>query len=451
MADVRTITEAARETPVLGEYDVVVLGGGPAGIAAAIAAGRGGARTILVERYGFLGGMGTAAGVTNFCGLHANVHGRIEQVVHGIADDILAGIDHLGGLKAPHTVFGKISAQAYDTSAYKIAADALLQESGAEVLFHAMAVGAVKSGTRRIEALLIETKSGRAAIRGRIFIDASGDGDLAVWAGASHDVGDSRGVTMYPSTMFRINDVERSAAAERAWERFPAIIEEVERTTGERLPRKGPIIRPQNRDIEWRCNVTQIATPDGRPVSAIDARELSYGEIEGRRQIAAAFDFLKRHVPAFANAYIVDIPPQIGVRETRRIFGDYVLTEDDVLDCVSFTDTIGVNGWPIEDHVAGDVLFRWQKIPESRGFNHLPYRMLLARDLDNLLVAGRCASMTHGGQSAARVSGPCFVMGEAAGTAASMALQSGGACRSIDTAALQDRLVRSGVYLGSDL
>src|SRR5688572_19313272 len=139
----RTLTEPSRTTPVYGEYDVVVLGGGPAGMAAAVAAARSGRTTLLVERYGFLGGMGTAAGVTNFCGLHANVHGEIRQVVHGVADQLLARIARLGGLNEPHPLFGKIVAQAYDTAAYKIAADDLLLSAGVEILFHAWAGGIV--------------------------------------------------------------------------------------------------------------------------------------------------------------------------------------------------------------------------------------------------------------------------------------------------------------------
>src|ERR1700742_150913 len=136
-----SIREPARNLPVRGEYDVVVLGGGPAGIAAATAAAMHGRKVLMVERYGFLGGMGTAAGVTNFCGLHANVHGEIKQVVHGIADDLLSRIDRLGGLNAPHMVFGKIAAQAYDTAAYKCAADDLLLARGVDILFHALATG----------------------------------------------------------------------------------------------------------------------------------------------------------------------------------------------------------------------------------------------------------------------------------------------------------------------
>jgi len=132
------LTEPARETPVGGDYEVVVLGGGPAGIAAAAAAAKHGRSTLLIERYGFLGGMGTAAGVTNFCGLHANVYGDIRQVVHGVADDLLGRIDRLGGLNDPHLIFGKTHAQAYDTAAYKIAADDLLVSNGVDILFHAL-------------------------------------------------------------------------------------------------------------------------------------------------------------------------------------------------------------------------------------------------------------------------------------------------------------------------
>src|SRR3954469_19230048 len=203
-----TFTEPARQTPVWGEYDVVVLGGGPAGIAASVAAARAGRKTLLVERYGFLGGMGTAAGVTNFCGLHANVHGEIRQVVRGVADELLARIDRLGGLNEPHALFGKTVAQAYDTAAYKIAADQLMEAAGVPLLFHALGAGVLMESARRIGALLVETKSGRRAIVGRTFIDGSGDGDLAAWAGASYDKGDGTGNFLYPSTMFRLNGID---------------------------------------------------------------------------------------------------------------------------------------------------------------------------------------------------------------------------------------------------
>ncbi|MGP8123437.1 MAG: FAD-dependent oxidoreductase [Xanthobacteraceae bacterium] len=451
MPALETIAEPARLTELYGTFDVVVLGGGPAGIAAAVAAGRAGASTLLIERYGFLGGMGTAAGVTNFCGLHANRFGRIDQVVHGIADDLLAGIARLDGLKEPHAVFGKIHAQAYDTAAYKIAADQLLLDAGVKILFHSLGAGVMMTAARLIDTLFIETKSGRRAVRARIFIDGSGDGDLAAWAGVPYEVGDGAGSMMFPSTMFRINDVDRNAEAARAWESIAGLMQAATRDTGRQFPRQTPIVRPQKHGIEWRANITQVGNADGSAVDGTDADQLTHGEIEGRRQVRDTFEFLRHAVPAFANAYIVDLPPQLGIRETRRIVGDYQLNEDDVLRCASFPDTIGVNGWPIEDHVAGDIVFRWPDIPGSRGFNHLPFRMLLPKLVDNLLVVGRCASMTHRGQSAARVSGACFVTGEAAGTAAAMAVRGNGVCRDIDIGALQAALAHGGVYLGTDM
>jgi hypothetical protein len=442
----RTIAEPARRTPVWGEYDVVVLGGGPAGMAAAVAAARAGRKTLLVERYGFLGGMGTAAGVTNFCGLHANVHGDIRQVVHGVADDLLQRIARLGGLNEPHALFGKTVAQAYDTAAYKIAADDLLLGAGVEVLFHALAAGVVMADDRRVQALLVETKSGRHAILARAFVDASGDGDLAAWAGAPCALGDGAGSMLYPSTMFRINGVDPQRAG-KAWEAIPRLMAQAEAEGRYRFPRKGAIVRPQKSGIEWRVNLTQLANREGNAMNGTDAAELSEAEVLGRRQIADVAGFL-REVPGFEQSYICDIAPQVGIRETRRVRGLYELTEADVLDCASFDDTIGVNGWPLELHLKGDVEFRWPKIPESRGFNHLPYRMIVPKGLDNLWVAGRCASMSHEAQSAARVTGACFVMGQAAGTAADLALQSGATNAQVDVAALQSALEHNGAWLG---
>jgi hypothetical protein len=442
----RTLNEAARQTPVHGEYDVVVLGGGPAGMAAAVAAARAGRSTLLVERYGFLGGMGTAAGVTNFCGLHANVHGDIRQVVHGVADDLLARIAALGGLNEPHALFGKTVAQAYDTAAYKIAADDLLLSAGAELLFHALAAGVVMDSQRRVQALLVETKSGRRAVVGRAFVDASGDGDLAAWAGVPFELGDGRGNMLYPSTMFRLNGIDPVRAG-KAWEVIPGLMLQAEAQGRYRFPRKTPIVRPQKSGIEWRVNLTQLANAEGNAMNGVDARELSAAEVLGRRQIASVAGFL-REVPGFEQSYIVDIAPQVGIRETRRVRGAYQLSESDVLECASFDDTIGVNGWPLELHLKGDVEFRWPAIPESRGFNHLPYRMTVPPGLDNLWIAGRCASMSHEAQSAARVTGACFVMGEAVGTAADLALAASASAAAVDTKALQSRLEDNGAYLG---
>jgi hypothetical protein len=214
-----------------------------------------------------------------------------------------------------------------------------------------------------------------------------------------------------------------------------------------KFPRKGAIVRPQKSGIEWRVNLTQLANREGNAMNGTDAIELSEAEVLGRRQIASVAGFL-REVPGFEHSYIVDIAPQVGIRETRRVRGLYQLTESDVLDCASFDDTIGVNGWPLELHQKGDVEFRWPKIPESRGFNQLPYRMVVPEGLDNVWVAGRCASMSHEAQAAARVTGACFVMGQAAGVAADLALRADTTAARVDIASLQARLEDNGAWLG---
>ena len=434
----------------MGEYDVVVLGGGPSGIAAAAAAARCGRSTLLIERYGFLGGSGTAACISDFCGLHANVHGEHRQVVHGIADEIQERLVKMGGLKEPHlSLRSMIQAQVYDLSAYKIALDEIMAAARVKVLFHAMAVGVHMDSAGKIEALFVESKSGRAAVRGRIFIDCSGDGDIAAWSGAPFEYGDGLGNTLYPSMKFRINNVD-PVRAKDGRNLLPKLMEEAE-AKGRKFPRKGALMRPQIHAMEWVANATLVKNPDGTAVDGTNVEQLSYGEVEGRRQCWEIFEFIKSVTPGFEQAYIVDIAAQLGIRQTRRIRGEYMLTEADILGCADFADSIGVNGWPVEAHTATGVVIKFAGVPQTRGFNQMPYRMLLPQQVDNLLVAGRCASMTHDGQSSARVSGPCLVMGQAAGTAADIALASGVAPRAIDVGRLQARLESDGAYLGRSL
>jgi hypothetical protein len=449
------ITEPARTLPVYGEFDVVVVGGGPAGLAASVSAAKHGARTLLVERYGFLGGMGTAGGVTNFAGLYGRKNGAMQQVVHGVVDDLLARIDALGGLNAPQDgMQGRIRVRSYDVSAYKCAADQLLLASGVQLLFHAWAAAVVMQD-RQISALVVETKSGRQAIRARCFIDCSGDADVAHFAGVPFELGDGHGSALFPSTMFRVGHVDapRALAAVGDFKAINALMAQSQvREPGRyQFPREGAILRPQKNPAEWRANVTQIRNAQGTAMDATDARQLSDGELEGRRQITEYFRFLRNEVPGFEQSAIVDIAPQVGIRETRRIQGQYALSGEDILSSARFDDTIGINAWPMELHADGRIDWQFPRnvdAAEGRAYNDLPWRMLVPTTVSNLLVAGRCASMTHEGQSAARASGGCFVMGQAAGTAAALLNKDKDQTfADIDIRQLQQLLRQDGVYL----
>lgn len=440
------VEEPARRTPLFGEFDVVVAGGGPAGLAAAVCASRHGARTLLIERYGFLGGMGTAGGVTNFAGLYGRRGGEMVQLVRGAVDELLQRIEHLGGLNAPQDgLQGRIRVRSYDIPAYKCAADQWLAASGAQLLFHALLVGVLRQGDR-IDAVLVETKSGRRAIRARAFIDATGDADLAHHAGVPYELGDGRGDALYPSTMFRVGgvDAERAMAAIGTFGAIDALMRDAAGRYD--FPREGAIVRPQRNRSEWRVNVTQVANAQGRAVDATDAQQLSAGEVEGRRQVIEYLRFLRAEVPGFERAELIDVGTQLGVRETRRVQGAYRLSGDDVLGGARFADSIGLNAWPIERHAQGRVEWGFPRDADN-SFNQLPWRMLVPQGAANLLVAGRCASMEHEGQSAARASGACFVMGQAAGTAGALMLQHGSAVDDI-VPALQEALRRDGADLG---
>ena len=310
-------------------------------------------------------------------------------------------------------------AQAYDTAAYKIAADDLLAAHEVDILFHALGAGVVMHDDRRINALIVETKAGRQAIRAGVhFYRLLRRRRSRGVAGAPFEVGDDAGSMLLSSMMFRLNGIDPEKAGD-AWRTIPALMEKAEASGTHRFPRKAAIVRPQRSQIEWRVNFTQLAREDGTAVNGLEPDQMTRGEIEGRRQAVRAFGRAPCRVSKNPTSSIY--LPQLGIRETRRVVGGYMLSGEDVLGCASLNSISVVNGWPMKSHVAGDVIFKFPPIPESRGFNELPYGILVPAGIDNLLMAGRCASMTHDGQSASPRLG-CWRWAKPPGSAAALAL-----------------------------
>ncbi|MCL4744314.1 MAG: FAD-dependent oxidoreductase [Burkholderiaceae bacterium] len=438
----RTIVEPERHVPVLAEPDVLVVGGGAAGIAAACAAARGGARTMLIEAWGCLGGTLTLVTLGGFCGTHMIVDDeRLARVVGGLyleLEDRLAARDAV----LPPQRHGRILGVPYESASLKLVADEMVAAYGVRVMLHTSAVATVTDGAR-LTAVIVENKGGRAAIAPRIVIDASGDADVAASAGADFALGDA-GTTQYASTMFRMCGVDTAVA--RALTR-PQIRELLERAVadGYALPRTTTGVHMNPLEGVVHLNVTKLANPKGEPFLLVDPEQLSEAERVGRQQVKLYEEVFRRYVPGFARARVMDIGSRVGVRETRLVRGDSVLTEGHVRNCTKSGDRIACSSWPLELHGQGRDT-TWEFLPEGEWYG-VPWGCLVVAGLDNLLVAGRNLSAEHTAHASVRVAGPCIAMGEAAGTAAAMSLSAGGAVRSVAVAALQQNLRSEGAIL----
>ena len=252
-------------------------------------------------------------------------------------------MDKLGGLNQPQDgMGGRIRVLSYDVAAYKCAADAWLHQAGVQILFHALACDVLVQD-QLIEAVLVQTRSGRVAIRAKQIVDATGDADIAARSGAHYTLGDGDGNMLYPSTMFRIADVD-AARAQAAVGEFGAIDRWMQEAADRYdFARRGAILRPQRNPRQWRANVTQLRNEQGKAVDATDAWQLSQAEVEGRRQIVEYMRFLKAEVPGFEQAEIAEIAPQVGIRETRRVHCQHMLEGDEVIHGARFEDSIGLN------------------------------------------------------------------------------------------------------------
>jgi hypothetical protein len=384
---------------------VLVAGGGPAGLAAAAAAARRGAETLLIERYGFLGGMATAGLVNPFMGWHASG----QPLVAGVFQEMLDRMKAAGGYGA------RRQPTAFDAEVFKLAADELCREAGVEVRLHTLATE-VEVQAGRITSLLTESKSGPEQWSAPVHVDCTGDADIAFRAGVPCEEGRPGDSLAQPMTLnFRMAGVAVSRMPPR---REINRLFDAARTAGRvSCPRENVLLFHTVSPRVVHFNTTRVV--GRRPTSAAD---LTAAEIEGRRQAHELARFLISDVPGFERAYLDQSAPQIGVRESRRIRGEYVLTGEDVVEARKFRDAVARCNYPIDIHSptgAGTVI---RGVPKG-DYYEIPYRCLLPLGVDNLLVAGRCISSTHEGQASLRTMPTCFAMGQAAGVAAAIAVE----------------------------
>ncbi len=439
------LREPARSTPVVARPDVLVVGGGSAGIAAACAAARTGADTLLIERYGFLGGTLTAVTLGGFCGTHAVIDDeRLGRIVGGLY------LDLEDRLRARHAVsppkrHGRIVGVPYESATLKLVADEWVDAHGAKVMLHTCAVDVAVDG-RRIAAVVVENKGGRGAIVPAIVIDASGDADVAARAGAGFDLG-REGETQYGSTMFRLGGVDIGRASALSRQDIRACLEAAVEA-GYPLPRTTTGVHINPIDGVVHLNVTKVGDPEGRPLNLVDPDALTWGERAGRRQVYLYEEVFRRFVPGFERARVIDIGAMIGIRETRLVHGERTLAEADVRACAKPADRIACTSWALESHAQGRAT-AWEFLPDGEWYG-IPYGCLVVKGFDNLLVAGRNLSAAHAAQASARVAGPCLAMGEAAGIAAALALAERVAMRDVPVDAVQRTLTRHGAILAPE-
>ncbi|MDA8218445.1 MAG: FAD-dependent oxidoreductase [Dehalococcoidales bacterium] len=453
----------SKQVPVTKTGDVIVVGGGPTGIAAAIAAARNGARTILVERYGFLGGTATAGLVGPFMTSYDDT-GEV-QIVRGIFDELMRRLETVGGgihpaKTSPGTAhssylsFGHKHVAPFSPEALKLVAAEMCLEAGVDLLFHSMFLDPIMDGNA-VAGVIVANKSGLQALKAKVTVDASGDADVAFAAGAPTVKGRELDGKMQPvSLFFRIGNVEREKVEAYRREHpedsrlFESIIEQARERGEYPIPRQGisPWLEPDG--FTWRLNQTRILGIDGTSVE-----DLTRAEIEGRRQVAFLIDFFRKNLPGFENCVFIDTAPQVGIRETRRIVGEYVLKLEDLQEGKVFADAVAFAAFPVDIHqvdgIGGTHLGYGPrgKFPIADMYS-IPYHSLVPLQIDGLLVAGRTLSATHEAAASARVMPFCFATGEAAGVASALAVKQGMQPRQVDGIAVRRALANQGAYVG---
>jgi len=419
------------------EADVIVAGAGSAGMVAAVAAARNGARTLLIDRAGFLGGTSTAVLDTMYA-FYAPGE-RQEKVVAGIPDEVVARTEAYDAvLRRPNT-FGSGTGITYNPETLKRVWDDLAAEAGVRVLLQTLVTGAMKESDR-VTGVRFVNKGGAHTARGAVVIDASGDADVVAAAGGRFELAGRDSAQQTLTTTFRMANVgERALSVKK--DQLHALMREANQSGRFVLPREeGSVHRTPDAGV-MATIMTRVpgVAPD-------DIEGLSRAEAAGRAQANEYFRFLKSMVPGYEAAVLVATSPWIGVRETRRIVGDYQITGEDVLAARRFDDGIARCGAPIEDHHVGRDT-RWAYIPDG-GTYTIPFRCLLPDGLEGIVVAGRCLSSSHDAHASARSIGTCMAMGQAAGTAAAIAVAGRTTPRDVPIATLLATLDAQGADFG---
>jgi glycine/D-amino acid oxidase-like deaminating enzyme len=436
------LTVPARQAEVVLDADVVVCGGGPAGLGAALAAARSGASVALLERYGFLGGNFTVAAVGTMCGLYVRSRpGSFDEITGGLARSFAVQLMARGAALGPYP-FKDTAVLLYVPWAAKRLADHLITEGpDAErisLVLHALVADVVRGDDGDVTGVVIASKRGPQAVTGRVFVDATGDADVAVAAGVPWAMG-AAGERQFGSMQFFIQNADVDAAMAAGLGALSKAIAE----HGAALSREGGAVIPTFRPGEFLGAMVRLAR-DGRPLDATDLFDLTWGELEGRRRAEQAMEFLRAHMPGFEEAFLADTATQQGVRETRHIVGRTVLTGADVVGQARFDDGVVQAAWPQEYHVR-DRGTEYEFLPDGASYQ-IPFAALVpfaAGAPRNLLVAGRCISADHDALASCRVMAPCFAMGEAAGVAAAMTVRDKARpdVSTTDVCALRDELV----------
>ncbi len=395
-------------------YDIIVAGGGPAGLAAAVGAARCGSKVLLIEKNGYIGGMGTINGA--ICGLYtSSKNKKLEQLVQGFAGEFYEEMKKKNGVAIPYP-FGDTNIVVHDHLVWREVADELLEKAGVEVIFHTIVTDVIKF-ENEIKGIVIENKAGRMEIFAKRFIDCTGDGDVAVKAGVPYTIG-KNGNIQYATMIFRMGNVDVKKATSYTIKEIEELIN-IAISKGYNLPRKHIYILPSPRPNEIVCNMTAITNRDGSSIDSTDAKQMSFGEIEGRKQVREYERFLKEYISGFENAILVDVGNELGIRQSRTIQCKQTLTNKNIFESQKFEHSIAKSAWCIEAH-GKDGIFMYYLEDD---FYEIPYETMLPLKIDNLMVAGRLICAEHEALASARVVAQCLLTGYAAGVGSSLSLQ----------------------------